>query len=57
MFETFTSHNPLPEMYELYELARKDPKNRLPHNYTEDRAFTKETILYSITLARYNQYC
>ena len=50
MFETFTSHNPLPEMYELYELARKDPKNRLPHNYTEDRAFTKDTILYSITL-------
>jgi hypothetical protein len=50
MFETFTSHNPLPEMYELYELARKDPKNRLPQNYTEDRAFTHDTLLYSVTL-------
>ena len=50
MLETFTSHNPLPEMYELYEMARKDPRNRLPDNYTEDRVFTDDTLLYSITL-------
>lgn len=48
MYTQTTDHIPL-ELIELFDVAYRDPLNRLPHNYDPETLSSEENLCYSVT--------